>query len=427
MKEYLKNLPQEIKYLISAAEKVSQETKMPAYLVGGLVRDLILGVKNFDLDITVQGSGILFADRLARRLKSGLNIHERFGTATLILKNGAKIDISTTRKERYPSCAALPIVTSGSLNEDLMRRDFTINAMVLRIAHGKKQQLVDPFGGKDDLAKKRIRVLHDLSFQDDPTRILRAIRFEQRYNFKIEHKTLKLLKEAVSLGLLSKTNAHRLRDDFILMLKENNPAKQIKRLMRLAGLSFISPQLKPAKTTYNLFKALGCEILRFKKIFPLRRKLDIWLIYFAALMKPLGKSEINKIICKLALRKGEAKRIIDYCQMHKKLISCLSKKDLSGARIFSLLNPLSYETIILLSATSQNKNLKRYISDFIEIYNGIRIYVSGKDLHGLGIIPGPIYQKIFAKVLTAKLNGKISTYQDELVLIKGLMQQKGNK
>ncbi len=407
--------------MISQIEKVSQETKMPAYLVGGFVRDLILGVKNFDLDITVQGDGMFFANKLARKLKSGLNIHERFGTATLTLKNGTKIDIATARKERYPYCAALPVVTPGSLREDLKRRDFTINAMALRIALDKEQQLVDPFRGRDDLDRKRIRILHDLSFQDDPTRILRAIRFEQRYNFKIEHKTLKLLNEAVSSGLLFKVNSHRIRNDLVLMLKENNPVKQIKRLVSLVGLSFISSQLKFGKSTFDLFKALGGEISWFEKNFPERRKLDIWLIYFAALMRPLGKAEINKIICKLSLRKGEKKRIISYCQKGMEFISQLSAKDLTAAQIFSLLEPLSYETIILLKASSKNKFLKRYIADFIKIYHGMRLYISGKDLYSLGILPGPVYQKFFSKILTAKLNSGVITYKDELVLIKRLI------
>ena len=409
------------------AEKVSQETKMPAYLVGGFVRDLILGVKNFDLDITVKGNGLLFANILARRLKSELTIHERFGTATLILKNGTKIDIATTRKERYPSCAALPVVTSGSLNEDLFRRDFTINALALRITCGQEQQLVDPFGGKDDLDSKRIRILHGLSFQDDPTRILRAIRFEQRYNFKIEHKTLKLLKQAVSLSLLSRPNIHRLRDDLILMLKEANPAKQIKRLFSLAGLSFISSSLKPDKSTYDLFKALGEEISWFRKVSPGSKKLNLWLIYFFALIKPLGKEKINKLICRLALQKKEAQEIASYCRVSKKLIRQLSEKNLCAAQIFFLLKPLSFEAIILIKATSQNKNLKKHITDFISLYKGIKIYVSGKDLQSLGILPGPVYRKILAKVLTAKLNGKVATYQDELALIKKLTDQKGKR
>lgn len=422
MKKYLEKLPIEIKKIISLAADVSRQTRMPAYLVGGFLRDLILGVKNFDLDITVEGSGISFAEKLAKRLKSGIITHERFGTATLILKGRLKVDVATARKERYPCCASLPVVSSGSLSEDLMRRDFTINAMAMSVAYGQGYRLIDPFGGKDDLAAGKIRILHDLSFKDDPTRVLRAIRFAQRYNFKIEPLTLRLLKEAISLGLLHKPNAHRMRDDLILMLKEDNPLKQIKRLYAIAGLSFISKKLKPGKPTYDLFKAIGKEVFWFAKNFPSRRQPDIWLIYFAALLKPLGLAEIKKITRRLGLRKGEEKRIISYCQMSEKLISCLSKEAVRPSRIFSLLEPLSYETIILLAATSRNKHLKGHIADFLEIYNGMRLYVSGNDLHGLGVLPGPEYQKIFARVLTAKLNGKVATRQDELALIRKLIK-----
>lgn len=422
MKKYLEKLPVEIKKIISLAADVSRQTGMPVYLVGGFLRDLILGVKNFDLDITVEGSGIVFAEELAKRLKTKIITHERFGTATLVLRGRLKVDIATARKERYPCCASLPVVSSGSLSEDLMRRDFTINAMAMSVACGQGYRLIDPFGGKDDLAAGRIRILHDLSFKDDPTRVLRAIRFAQRYNFKIEPLTLRLLKEAVSLGLLHKVNAHRMRDDLILILKEDNPLKQIKRLYAIAGLSFISKKLKPGKSTYDLFKAIGKEVFWFTKNFPDRRQPDIWLIYFAALLKPLGLAEIKKITRKLGLRKGEEKRIISYCQMGKKIISCLSKKDVRPSQIFSLLEPLSYETIILLAASSRNKHFKRHIADFLEIYNGMRLYVSGHDLHGLGVLPGPEYQKIFARVLTAKLNGKVATRQDELVLIRKLIK-----
>ncbi len=422
MEKYLEKLPFEIKELIRTAGEVSAQTHLSAYLVGGFLRDLILGVKNFDLDITVEGSGIVFAGKLAKKLKSKLKIHQRFGTATLILSNRLKVDIATSRKEKYPCCASLPVVSAGSLREDLMRRDFTINAMAMSITRGQERKLIDPFAGKDDLAEGKIRILHDLSFQDDPTRILRAIRFEQRFDFKIERKTLELLKQAVSSGLLHKVNAHRIRDDLILMLKEDNPSKQIRRLEGLAGLSFISPKLKPGKPTYDLFKAIDKEIIWFAKNFPSRRQLDIWLIYFAALLKPLGLAEIKKITRRLGLRKGEEKRIVSYCRMSKKLISCLSKEAVRPSRIFSLLEPLSYETIILLAATSPNQYLKRHIADFLEIYNGMRLYVSGNDLHGLGVLPGPEYQKIFSRVLTAKLNGKVATRQDELALIRKLIK-----
>ncbi|MFA4854469.1 MAG: hypothetical protein WC616_03865 [Candidatus Omnitrophota bacterium] len=425
MKEYLKRLPREIKELISSAGKVSKETGMPAYLVGGFLRDLLLGVKNFDLDIAVEGNGILFAGKLAKKLKSGIRVHERFGTATLILKGRLKVDIATTRKERYPCCASLPVVSAGSLIEDLMRRDFTINAMAAGIARAGAGKLIDPFGGKADLAQGRIRILHDLSFKDDPTRILRAVRFQARFGFQIERKTLSLLKEAISLGLLHKVSAHRMRDDLILMLKEDKPLKQIRALDGLTGLSFLSPKLKPGKATYDLFKAVDKKVAWFAKSFPGRRHLDLWLIYFTALLKPLGLAEIKKISHRLALASGEEKRIISYCRRGRKLIFRLSRKEISPAQIFSLLEPLSYETVILLAATSQNKYCKKHIADFLEIYNGMRLYVSGHDLHGLGVLPGPVYQKIFSKVLAAKLNGRVATYQDELALIRRLIRCPG--
>ncbi len=423
MKRYLEKLPAELKKIINLAAEVSKETGMPACLVGGFLRDLILGVANFDLDITVEGSGIIFAQKLAKKLKSGIRIHERFGTATLTLDNCLKVDIATTRKEKYPCCACLPVVSSGSLKEDLMRRDFTINAMAVSIAEGNEQKLIDPFGGKDDLKSGRIRILHDLSFKDDPTRILRAIRFEQRFDFKIEPKTLALLKEAIGSGLLNKAHARRTRDDLILMLKERDPLKQIKRLSDLGGLSFLSDKLRFAKSTQDLFEAIDKEIRWFMKNYSARRQLDTWLIYFTALLKPLSLAQLKLVTCKLGLRKGEEKRIISYCRDTHKLIPSLSKKGIRPSHIFSLLEPLSYEEIVLLRAAGcQNKYLKEYITDFLEIYNGMRLYVSGHDLHGLGILPGPRYQKIFAQVLAAKLNGQVKTRRQELALIKKLIK-----
>jgi len=422
MRKYFKKLPRELRAVISQVSKVSQETQMPAYLVGGCLRDLILQVKNLDLDIAIEGNGIIFAQNLAQKLKSRLKAHERFGTATLILSDRLKVDIATTRQEKYPYSAALPVVSPGSLEEDLKRRDFTINAMALSLAVDKEQKIIDPFGGQDDLASGRIRILHNLSFKDDPTRILRAIRFSQRLDFKIEPKTLALLKEAISNGLLDKVNPHRMRDELILMLKELNPFRPIKALSDLGALSFISTKLKIGKSTRGLFKSIAKETAWFVRNFPARRQLDTWLVYFVALLETLTWPEIKMIIYRLGLRKGEEKRVTSYYQERDKLISSLSKKQVLPEQIFSLLEPLSYETIILVRATTPNKNFKKYLLDFFEIYNGMRLCVSGNDLGGLGILPGPGYQKIFAKVLAAKLSGQVKNRQTELALIRKLVQ-----
>ena len=418
MRECLKNFPQEIKNLIALAKNVSRETKMPAYLVGGFPRDLILGLKDWDLDITVEGSGIKFAEALAKRLNSGLIRHERFGTATLILDYRLKVDIATTRKEIYPFNASLPVVSPGSLREDLLRRDFTINAMALCISEGGGEKLIDIFGGRQDLAAGKIRILHDLSFKDDPTRILRAIRFQQRYNFKIEPETLRLLKEAIGAGLLEKVNPHRMRDELILMLKEKNPAGILKQLCVLDALSFISDKLKPAKSTYDSFKSVNREILWFMRNFPLHKQFDAWLVYFAALLRPLTLAQGKKIIRKMGLSKQEEKKILSCRKINQGFIRRLKSRQIKPAQIFSLLKPLSPEAVILLRSASADSLFKKHIADFLKVYNCARLCVSGDDLYNLGVLPGPKYQKILNKVLAARLNGKVSNRQDELALIR---------
>jgi len=424
MKDYLEKLPLELKNIVCSVAEVSRETKMPAYLVGGVLRDLILGVKNLDLDIAIEGSGIIFAQVLSEKLKSSLKTHERFGTATLILSDKLKVDIATCRQEQYSCPGALPAVSPGSLSQDLRRRDFTINAMALRLSALGQQEIIDPFGGQADLSGGRIRILHALSFTDDPTRIFRAVRFSRRFNFKIESKTLVLLKKAIRDGLLGKVNPHRLRDELVLILKEPDPFKPVKKLSDLGALFYISPKLKISKSSSGLFKSMTKEISWFAKNFPARRRLDNWLIYLGGLVSGLTVAQVKMITTKLGLRKGEEIRLVSFCRAVKKVIPVSSKRQLPPEKIFALLEPLTYETIILLSGICKNKNFKKHLAVFFEIYNGMRLCISGNDLGGLGVLPGPEYQKIFAKVLVAKLNGKLSSRQAELDLIKKLVKNK---
>ncbi|MDD5128227.1 MAG: hypothetical protein PHO40_01050 [Candidatus Omnitrophica bacterium] len=417
MEKYLKNLPPEIKNLIVLAGEVSREIKMPAYLVGGFPRDLILGAKDWDLDITVEGNGIKFAENLAKKLNVSLVRHERFGTATLIINHCLKVDIATTRKEVYPSCACLPVVSPGTLKEDLFRRDFTINAMAVNLTAGAARKLIDVFCGKDDLAAGKIRILHDLSFKDDPTRILRAIRFKQRYNFKIEPKTLCLLKAAVKSGLLDKVHPHRMRDELVSMLKEKDPSAQLKQLYDLGGLSFISNSLKPDRQVYVLFRSISKEISWFMRSFPFHGSFEVWLVYFAALLRQLSLVQSKRIIRRLGLSKQEEKKILSCRQINQRFIRRLESKQIRPAQVFNLLKPFSYEAIILLRSISRDSVSKKHIADFLNIYNSVRLSISGDDLYRLGVLPGPKYQKILNKVFAARLNGSVKNRQDELALI----------
>jgi tRNA nucleotidyltransferase (CCA-adding enzyme) len=338
------------------------------------------------------------------------------------VSNGVKIDIATARIEFYPEPAHLPIVSSGTLKDDLFRRDFTINTMALGISGEDFGKLMDFFGGKPDLENRKIRVLHSLSFIDDPTRILRAIRFEKRYGFRIEPRTLKLLKVAVKSKILEKLEPQRTRDDLILMLKEKRPLKAIRRLQELAGFGFISKHLSVTKKAYRLLYSIEREINWFKRAYRQRRLIDSWLIYFIGLIDSLDIKAVRKICHRFAFRRGDEKRILQYKRINRKFISGLSKQKIKPSKIFALLEPLTYEVILLLKAKYNNRHFKKHIEDFFKDYNGMRIHISGHDLKSLGISPGPGYQKIFTRVLNARLEGRVKTKEEELQLIKKLIK-----
>jgi len=419
MKQYLVKLPEELRSLIRSISDTAELEHLPVYLVGGFVRDLILGVDNLDLDISVEGDAMLFAQKLTQKLGAKIVVHKRFGTATITLGH-KKIDFATSRKESYPELACLPVVSPSVLRDDLARRDFTINAMAIELSAKNYGKLIDYFAGRSDLVNKKIRILHDLSFLDDPTRIIRAIRFEQRLGFKIEPHTLGFLKAAIKAKMLEKVQPQRVRDEIILLLKEAFPIGGIKRLNGLVGLKFISPSLKQYRK--SLLDNIDHKLDLFKKSHPRLRKLDVWLIYFCGIIDSLSIKDTVLLCRRFVFRRGEEKRILSYKNISSRFVKELSKKSIKFSRIYDLLEPLSYEVILLLQIRYANKMLVRNVDSFFARLSGTRIHASGRDLHSLGLKPGPGYQKIFKKVLQAKLDGKVISREDELILIRKLLK-----
>ncbi len=423
MKKYLKNISPQILDFIAKTGDIAGRHNMTAYLVGGFVRDLLLGVPNLDLDIVVEGDGIRLAEYIAGESGVKFISHRRFGTATVFINPELKVDVATTRRETYPQPASLPAVQRGNIRDDLARRDFSINAMAISINRGNFGELLDFFDGAADISRKKIRVLHALSFIDDPTRILRAVRFEQRYDFRIEKDTLRYLKEARTLRVLEKVQPHRLRDELILFLKEKDPFKSIKRLNSLTGFTFVSRRLSVSKRTYALLTSVRNEISCFQKKFPANRRLDTWLIYFMALLDGVDNAAVRSICRDFAFRRGEEKRILSYKKISSPFIRDLSAQKTLPSRVFSRLEPLSYEVIILLQAKYKNAALRKHILGFLKVYNGTRISIGGDELAQLGLKPGPHYQKIFSQVLRAKLNGLVNTREEELGMIKKIIRR----
>jgi len=219
-----KKFPKGILDVIKLVGRTADREGEPAYIVGGPVRDLLLNVPNYDMDFVVEGDAIEFAEILTRALKGHLKIHKPFRTATISYKE-FRIDVVTARTESYKRPGAYPDVMPGTIKEDLFRRDFTINAMAVSINKENFGELVDFYNGFKDLKKGIIRVMHDKSFIDDPTRIFRAVRFSARFDFKIEPHTRGLIKKAILAGLLGEVNRGRIRKEIELFLKEKNPLK----------------------------------------------------------------------------------------------------------------------------------------------------------------------------------------------------------
>lgn len=237
------------KKLIESIQDIAKKTKTDAYLVGGIVRDKLLGIKTKDIDIVVIGSPKAFVKEIKERFDSKCLCYKKFGTYVFDLKNNFRIDVATSRSETYRSPAVLPVVKLGvSLKEDLSRRDFTINAMAIKLVDGclrrvDKESLIDPFNGYSDIKKKLIRVLHKKSFIDDPTRIIRAVRFACRFDFKLEKNTKKYIKDALDSGCIEKLSPARRTKELMLVLNERKTYEILQLLGRLKVLRMFFPEV----------------------------------------------------------------------------------------------------------------------------------------------------------------------------------------
>lgn len=432
-----KSLPLRIYKILRLLGDRADKKGYQVFAVGGFVRDVLLGVKNFDVDIVLEGDGLKFAKELSDTLNASLVVHKRFGTAAVVTnldveeKRGAKsrpekfkIDIATARQEYYEYPAALPKVRFSSIKQDLYRRDFTINAMAVSLNRKNFGSLIDFFHGQRDLRSKKIRVLHDMSFVEDPTRIFRAVRFEQRYNFSIDPHTEELIRTAVGLDMFGKTQKQRLRDEIILILSEEEPPKALIRMHQLHELRFIEPGLKLTKRVLKLFDSIDEAQRSYRACARTRRLLDTWIIYFMALVDTLTLRQVKRICEKFVFCRGDEKRIISCKKVANKIIKILeTTRHLAPSQIYRHLEPLPYEVIVYIMAKS-NQRAKERISLFLKRHNGARLSIGGRDLKSFGLLPGPRYKRILNKILYDKLDGKVSSRDGELRLAERLSRRR---
>ncbi len=411
-------VPSEIREALHVIGEVADESGFPVYLVGGIVRDLFLRVMNLDVDIVVEGDGITFAGMLVRRMGGRMKTHQKFGTAVVVLPSGLKIDIATARLEYYESPAALPTVELSSIKKDLYRRDFTINTLAVRLNRKRFGELIDFFGGLRDIKDKAIRVLHSLSFVEDPTRVLRALRFEQRFDFHLSKHTQNLIKTSVDMKLFNRLTGERIYTELVLMFSEAEPLKVLRRMKEFDLLKFIHPNLKGSAELERLFAGISETITWFRLLY-LDLKAEKWFVYFLGLFDRMRDASAAEALERLAVPARIKVRVHQARTLSRDVLYLFYKEMLlSPSRIYEMLAPLDIEAVLLMMAKAKQERAKKYISLYITHLRNVKVILTGDDLKQLGIPPGPLYRKILAEILKAKLDGLIRTRDDEIEYVR---------
>lgn len=403
--------------------ELGDEMGMNVYVVGGLPRDLALGRPSYDVDVVVEGDGLAFARAFAGRMGGSVTCHKRFGTAIVGIRPGQKMDVATARKERYPHPGALPEVTPDGIEPDLYRRDFTINSMAIQVNRSRYGRLVDPFGGLRDLRVGVLRVLHDGSFLDDPTRILRGVRFEQRYGFCMEGRTIRLLIAAVEDRMLDRVTGQRLRDEIVLILKEDDPGPSILRLQQFGVLEALCTPLGTKKPASPYSSGQGFERIRrtlrwFREIRP-KASIESWIVYLLGLISALSPDERGDLAERLCLHR-RARLSVEDLSLWKRAVEArlADPKEIRSSEIYGLLRRFSQEVVLFVMACPRNDLIGRRVRTYLEALQDVSPSITGRDLHCIGIPEGPAFGRILEEIRAAKLDGLLTSREEELELAR---------
>lgn len=408
----------------------AEKQNAPLYIVGGFVRDLLLGRPNLDLDLVIEGDAIRFGRALVKQVGGRLLPHKAFGTAVWSLADDQStilrrlrvstkkaqlpefIDLISARRETYAHSGALPDVQFADIAADQYRRDFTINTLGLRLDSSAAGQLLDPWGGLSDLRRGLLRTLHAQSFSDDPTRILRMLRFAGRLGFKIETHTIKQLKS--STHLLDQISGERIYNELMLVLLEEKRIGILKAMRRLGVLKAIAADLDFNASASNL------------KRLPLPPK--HWGIENFAL------SDLGFVLWLMVLSPQKASGVSDRLN----LTSPLRRAVLSAARLrpqlkaiaklapSALVARLEKEPILALYAlflSVPNSVIAKTLERFVSKLRHIRPHADGNALRKKGLQPGPAYSQILARLRAAWLDGEIKNAKQESALLEKLIDE----
>lgn len=428
-------LPPARKALLRAVADEAYDQDVQAFIVGGFVRDLLLQLPSQDFDIVIEGDAMAFAEHLVQQFGGRVVAHKRFGTAKWILnhenlqhklkaseKSGFStsdlpehLDLITARTEFYNKPAALPIVERSSIKMDLHRRDFTINTLALRLDGSHFGKIFDFWGGYSDLQQKQIRVLHALSFVDDATRMLRAVRFAARFNFEIEPQTLSLIEG--SLPLLAEISGARLTHEFELIFNERNAAEMLRQLGSLGILDAIDPALPwDDVCIYRLIDGLLDLAKAEKPVSPDEKLQILWCLWLMDLQP--------KALETVGLRLRLSTKLLGWIAQTRALWQLLPTLD--GQRPSQVTQQLeNFHTIPMRAVFSACKQAesRQILGLYEHEYRHVRPFTTGNDLRALGLPPSPRYEVILSSLKNAWLDGNIQSEGEEKVLLQKLLEQ----
>ncbi len=419
-----KRLSAEVRETLHNLGTVGDGLGLAVYAVGGFVRDLLLGVENLDIDITVEGDGVFFADRFAERYGGRVRSHQKFGTAVLVLPDGRKIDVASTRLEYYESPGALPTVERASLRHDLYRRDFTVNTLALCINSDRFGQLTDHFGSQQDIQEKVVRVLHNLSFVEDPTRVFRAIRFEKRLGFHIAPHTENLIHSAVRMHLLEKLGGERLFSELVQIMREKEPTAAIDRMSSFGLLPFIHPALKLIPSTGRVLQETG-QVMAWFRLLYLTDRCEPWQVYFLSLCDGLKPDEFRDACARLAIPGRLATRLCSQRHLVFTTLNAIKRRlkqaaGIPNSQLHAWFTPLTLEMLLYLAARASSEQVRRFVSLYLTRLRTITPVLDGDDLREFGLEPGPLFRRIKERLMQARLDGDVSDRAGEEAIAKNM-------
>jgi tRNA nucleotidyltransferase (CCA-adding enzyme) len=381
------------------------------YLVGGTVRDILLGEPNFDVDVAVEGDAIELARSLADALDGRVRAHRKFGTAVVLYREDDRVDVVTARTEFYDAPAALPSVEHATIREDLFRRDFTINAMAVSLKGEDFGRLVDPFGGRRDLEAKTIRILHNLSFIDDPTRIFRAIRYESRYGFRMDDHTQRLARGTIEMGLVGDLSSARLRDELVALLEEGDAGASILRLAELGAGAAIHPHLAADGEAVELLGRMRGLNEHYGTAIP------AWRLAFAALARRMPPDEVYAWLRRLKVQRRDLERVAAAVTVGPRILERLRGGSAEPADVVAAADPYAPDAPLFAMALEERPEL----DDYFRRLRNVQLEVSGSDLAELGLGESPEVGEILAELRRRKLNGLLDGRESELAAARELI------